>query len=104
MQKIRGIDSLIAAVEKKISELDEQRCELQEKLRELKRQRELLPEQNRPDPSRSSLKVTNNSSKKEKIALFRSLFAGREDVLNNIHTLYAPWAKTKPETQGISGS
>jgi len=80
VQKTEDIDFLIAAVENKLRKIDEQRCELQEELSELKQQRELLTEQNRPDPSRLSLKVTNHSSEKEKIALFRSLFAGRKDV------------------------
>ncbi len=82
MQKNKDIDSLIAAVEKKISALDKQRAALQEKLTELKQQKKSLAKQNSSDISQQTqpYKVTNQSSEKEKITLFRSLFAGREDV------------------------
>ncbi len=82
MQKIEDIDTLIADTEKKLLEIDKQRSALQGKLAKLQQKKTLLAEQNSPytfQPKQSPA-VTNHSSEKEKIALFRSLFAGREDV------------------------
>ena len=82
MNHIKEIDSLISAIERKLSQLDEQRKAFQNQLNELKHQREILINQTTSilflqvkKPS-----VTNHSSETEKISLFRSLFRGREDV------------------------
>lgn len=81
MTKLKEIASLIAAAEQKITEIDAQRATLQGKITELKRQKALLTKQASPSfQPKQSPTVTNHSSEKEKIALFRSLFAGREDV------------------------
>ncbi len=82
MNKIKEIDSLIADTEHELKGLDKQRAALQKNLTELKRQKELLLKQKRTETSQTvqSPKITNHSSEKEKIALFRSLFTGREDV------------------------
>lgn len=82
MSNIKDIDILIAAAEKKLSELDAQKTSIQKELTELKRQRELLENQSSSEilQSTKSPQVTNHSCENEKIALFRSLFAGRKDV------------------------
>ena len=82
MNRIKEIDSLIEAVEKKLVQLDEQRAIILNQLDELKQQRHLLINQNPSDSTSQADQpsVTNHSSESEKIALFRSLFRGREDV------------------------
>ena len=82
MQKIEDIDTLIADTEKKLLEIDKQRSALQEEIAKLQQQKTLIAEQASPytfQPKQSPT-VTNQSCEKEKIALFRSLFTGREDV------------------------
>jgi hypothetical protein len=82
VNRIKEIDSLISATEKKLSQLNEQQKEFRNQLNELKHQREILIRQTEYDASlqtkRSS--VTIHSSEDEKISLFRSFFRGREDV------------------------
>jgi hypothetical protein len=82
VNRIEEIDSLIEAVEKKLVQLDEQRAIILNQLDELKQQRQLLINQTPSDSISHAVQpsVTNHSSESEKIALFRSLFRGREDV------------------------
>ena len=82
MNHIEKIDSLIEAAEKKLVQLDGQRAIILNQLDELKQQSHLLINQN-PSCSTSQAdqpSVTNLSSEREKIVLFRSLFRGREDI------------------------
>jgi hypothetical protein len=62
----------IDSLRKELLELDARRIQLQEKLRQLERMG--LAETPQPAPSASV------DSQQEEIALFRSLFRGREDV------------------------
>ena len=82
MNRIKEMDSLISATEKKLSQLNEQQKAFQNQLNELKHQREILIRQTEYDASLQAKKssVTIHSSEGEKISLFRSLFRGREDV------------------------
>ena len=82
MNRIEEIDSLIEAVEKKLVHIDEQRAIMLNQLDELKHQRQLLISQIPSDLTSQADQpsVTNHSSEIDKIALFRSLFRGREDV------------------------
>ena len=82
MNRIEEIDSLIEAVEKKLVHIDEQRAIMLNQLDELKHQRQLLVSQIPSDLTSQADQpsVTNHSSEIDKIALFRSLFRGREDV------------------------
>ena len=82
MNRIKEMDSLISATEKKLSQLDEQQKAFQNQLNELKHQREILINQTEHDPSLQAKKpsVIIHSSESKKISLFRSLFRGREDV------------------------
>jgi hypothetical protein len=82
VNRIEEIDSLIEAVEKKLVQLDEQRAIILNQLAELTHQKQLLINQIHPDSNyhTSQPTVTIHSSESEKIALFRSLFRGKEDV------------------------
>jgi hypothetical protein len=82
VNRIEEIDSLIEAVEKKLVQLDDQRAIILDQLDELKQQRLLLIKQNPFDSTSQAnqTSATNHSSESEKIALFRSMFRGREDV------------------------
>jgi len=72
---------LISDTEKELERLDAERSAIIARLRSLRRDKRILvkpgqqfPLEFQPSP------VTNQSSEQEKIALFRSLFRGREDV------------------------
>jgi len=82
VNRIEEIDSLIEAVEKKLVHIDEQRAIMLNQLDELKHQRQLLISQIPSDLTSQADQpsITNHSSEIDKIALFRSLFRGREDV------------------------
>ena len=74
------IDALILSIEKELTELDERRKLLLERIDELQVQK-ASGSQNEEEADQIPLrKVTKKSPEKEKIALFRSLFRGREDV------------------------
>ena len=82
MLDINEIEALIVQAEKILSELNEKREKIEKEINALKKKRELLKNNNQPTtiPTTYEHKVTNNSSEKEKISLFLSLFRGREDV------------------------
>jgi hypothetical protein len=82
VQTKEEIELLITVLEKDLHELNEKREQIQKRITELKHQRQLLINQNPSDttPQAYQPSVTNHSSESEKIALFRSLFRGREDV------------------------
>lgn len=64
-----------ARIRERLARLDAERAELEERLAELARTHPLVPE-----VSVHAGPTTNRSPTADKIALFRSLFAGREDV------------------------
>ena len=71
----------IAELTRRLAALDRERAEIIVDLTELKRQQEtdeICQEQPRQEPAPAA--VTMNSSAVQKVALFRSLFRGREDV------------------------
>ena len=69
----------ISELTSRLAALDRERAELIVDLTELKRQHErICQEQPRHGPTQAA--VTMNSSAAKKIALFRSLFRGRDDV------------------------
>ena len=82
MQTKEEIELLITVLEKDLHELNEKREQIQKRITELKHQRQLLINQIPSDPTSQADQpsVTNHSSESEKIALFRSLFRGRDDV------------------------
>jgi hypothetical protein len=83
VQTKEEIELLITALEKDLHGLNEKREQIQKRITELKHQGQLLLINQIPSDSASQEdqpSVTNHSSESEKIALFRSLFRGREDV------------------------
>jgi superfamily II DNA or RNA helicase len=71
------LERQIAQLEQRLSALDRERLQISERLAELKRQRTIERPVSLPE---SPAAVTMSASTDAKIALFRSLFRGREDV------------------------
>lgn len=79
--KITEIDSLIAAAEKELGELKQRQITILKQSEELKKEKAHLAAQSSNKISLDAKpKITNSSSREDKIFLFRSLFRGREDV------------------------
>ena len=80
MNNLDELNRLIAAAESELAGLETRRSELLARLAELQREKAAgLHPTDTPAP-KNSLAVNNQSSQEEKIALFRSLFRGREDL------------------------
>lgn len=74
------INRLITASEAELAELETRRAELLERIANYQREKiAFLQQATTPDPNLSPT-VNHHSPQEEKIALFRSLFRGREDV------------------------
>ena len=103
---LRDIAQQIATLKSRLIALDRERSEIVEKLASL--ERDLVAEEAVvTNPQRDTKLVTMASSTADKIALFRSLFRGREDVLprrwENVKTGktgYAPMCRNE-WAQGI---
>ena len=80
MKHQRPISEQIQALEKELSALDAQRKVLQDRIKKLKSSKQSIADEQLPFDRLSVPKVTNESTQEHKIALFRSLFRGREDV------------------------
>ncbi len=80
MKNQKPIDSQIQSAEQELAALDEKRKELQARIEQLKGQRQSIADEQIPFGRVSELNVTNDSTQEQKIALFQSLFRGREDV------------------------
>ncbi len=78
MEDKHQIDLLIEADEKELAELDSRRMILIERINKLKQQKSKQPASTLSQKSEG--KITRQSPEDQKIALFRSLFRGREDV------------------------
>ncbi len=76
----KPIDAQIQSAEQKLAVLDEKRKELQARIEQLKGQKQSIADEQLPFNQQSESNITNESTEKQKIALFRSLFRGREDV------------------------
>jgi hypothetical protein len=76
----KPIDAQIQSAEQELAILDEQRKVLRARIEQLKRQKQSIADEQLPFGRLSELNVTNDSTHEQKIALFRSLFRGREDV------------------------
>ena len=74
------INKQILIAERELAALDAKRTELQDRIRQLKGLKHSIAEEQLPFSQRSESSVTNESTEEQKIALFRSLFRGREDV------------------------
>ncbi len=84
MPSVFEIDRGIEAAEKDLEALDKRRAVLLEQLKELKAEKNRMRVEEAPPgyspPADGQTFVTNRSSEKDKIRLFRALFRGREDV------------------------
>ena len=79
MKELTEIDQQINAAEREFRELEEKRSRLLKKIRFLKSLREKIS-QGGTSSVYGENTLTSRSSQDHKIALFRSLFKGREDV------------------------
>ena len=77
MKNQKSIDEQIHSAERELAALDEKRKALQARINQLKGQKQLITDKQLPFDRLSGLKVTNESTHEQKIALFRSLFRGR---------------------------
>ena len=80
MNNLDEVNRLLAETGRELAKLNVRRDELLGHLAELQRERALLLDRHIPPPQSRLPSVTNESSPEAKIALFRSLFRGREDV------------------------
>ncbi|MEW6202134.1 MAG: hypothetical protein AB1546_09175 [bacterium] len=77
---IKEIDEQIESIEKQLAELDERRAELLARLARLKEDKARAVQSQISTNDFPDAAVRHSSPSEEKIALFRSLFRGREDV------------------------
>jgi superfamily II DNA or RNA helicase len=81
MKSVDEMNRLLAAIEAELAELNSRRSELLARAAELQQEKAaFLQPTAAPAFNESQPTVTGQSSHEEKIALFRSLFRGREDV------------------------
>ena len=80
MKNQEQIDLQIRSAEQELVILDEKRKALQARIKQLKGQKQSIADEQLPFDRLSESNVTNDSTQEQKIALFRSLFRGREDV------------------------
>jgi hypothetical protein len=74
------IKKQIQVAERELAALDAKRTALQDRIRQLNGLNQSIADEQLPFDRLSESNVTNESTEEQKIALFRSLFRGREDV------------------------
>ena len=74
------IDGKIKAAERELAAIDARRVALQERIKQLQSLKQSIADEQLPFNRRHEINLTNESEEKQKIAIFRSLFRGREDV------------------------
>ena len=79
MKELTEIDQQINAAERELRELEENRSQLLKKIKSLKSLREKITQGGNSSVYGKNT-LTSRSNQDDKIALFRSLFKGREDV------------------------
>lgn len=80
MKNIKAIDEKIKSAEKELAVIEAKRAELKKRIANLESRKFSLAGAQVHTAQILDVKVTNESSEEEKIALFRSLFRGREDL------------------------
>ena len=80
MKDQEKINKQILITESELAALDAKRAALQNRIRQLNDLKQAIADEQLPFDLLSQPTVTNDSDKEQKIALFRSLFRGREDV------------------------
>jgi hypothetical protein len=76
----KPIDAQIQSAEQELAALDEKRKALQAKIDQLKGQKQVIADEQLRFGRQYESNVTKESTQEHKIALFRSLFRGRDDV------------------------
>ncbi|MBN1223094.1 MAG: restriction endonuclease subunit R, partial [Candidatus Aminicenantes bacterium] len=76
----KEIARLVADAENRLKQLDERRVKILTELEDLRKRQKTLLKIREPESLFSQASVTKDSTADEKIALFRSLFRGREDT------------------------
>jgi superfamily II DNA or RNA helicase len=74
------ISKQIRVAERELAALDAKRTALQKRIKQLQGLKQSIAEEQLSFNKRSELNITNESTEEQKIAIFRSLFRGREDV------------------------
>lgn len=77
-QKI--INGQIKAAEQELAAIDAKRAALQDRIKQLQSLKQSIADEQIPFNRRPEINLTNESAEKQKIAIFRSLFRGRQDV------------------------
>lgn len=77
---IKEINRLIAEAEKELRSLEKEKARIISKIGELRRQKEEVMKSEDQARFFPNATVTNNSSAQDKIALFKTLFKGKDDV------------------------
>jgi hypothetical protein len=80
MKTVDEINRLIAATETELADLDNRRSKLLAQVAVLQREKAALFQASTPIDFKDKPTFTTQSSQDEKVALFRSLFRGREDI------------------------
>ena len=74
------INGQIKAAEREVAAIDAKRAALQDRIKQLQSLKQSIADEQLPFTRRPEINLTNESAEKQKIAIFRSLFRGREDV------------------------
>ena len=80
MKDQNSINEKIRAAEQELAALDAKRTALKVRIEQLQSLKQSIADEQLPFNQRSESNITNESTEKQKIVLFRSLFRGREDV------------------------
>ena len=80
MKDQETINKQIRVAERELAALDAKRTALQKRIKQLQGLKQSIAEEQLSFNKRSELNITNESTEEQKIAIFRSLFRGREDV------------------------
>ena len=80
MKDQETINNKIRIAESELAALDAKRTALQDRIMQLKDFNQSIAEEQIPFDRIADSNLTNDSTQEQKIALFRSLFRGREDV------------------------
>jgi hypothetical protein len=75
-----SINEKIQTAEQELAALDAKRTALQERIKQLQGLKQSIADEQLPFDRLSESNVTNESTQEQKIAIFRALFRGREDV------------------------
>ena len=80
MKDQNSINEKIQTAEQELAALDAKRTALQERIKQLQGLKQSIADEQLPFDRLSESNVTNESTQEQKIAIFRALFRGREDV------------------------